>query len=84
MLTKMCFDVHCNCPFSDPEVSWHSLAALIMLSFLSLKNRQEVSKPVAGNDPRPVVTPELYAGMGKVLIDLSQTCGRAHSHDLTI
>lgn len=33
------FDVDCNCPFSDPEVSWDSLAALIILSSLSLKNR---------------------------------------------
>lgn len=70
--------------FSDPEVSWHSLAALIILSSLSLKNRWEASRPVAGNDPRPVVTPELYAGMGKLLIDFSQTRGRDHSHDLTI
>ena len=69
MLTKMCFDGDCNCPFADPDVSWHSLAALIILSSLSLKNRREVSKPVAGNDHRPVVTPELYAGMGKVLTD---------------
>lgn len=82
MLTKMCFDIDCNCPFSDSELSWHSLAALIILSFL--KNRQEVCKPVAENDPRPVVTPELYAGMGKVLIDLIQKCGRDRSHDLTI
>lgn len=69
MLTKICLDVDCNC---SPEVSWHSLAALIILPSLSLRNRREVSKPVAGSDLRPAVTPELYAGMGKVLIDLRQ------------
>lgn len=82
MLIKMGFDVDCGCLFS--EVSCHSLAALIILSSLSLKNRQDVSKLVAGNDPMPVVTRDLHVGMGKVSNDLSQKCGRDHSWDLTI